>query len=72
VSDANGVGMIRKHYGDCLRRLAGGLYLGRRMREYDVDWHVGEGGGERGQIIDFIRPAKLDDDVLAFDPAEVT
>jgi hypothetical protein len=51
-------------------RLAGSNH-GRRRREDDVDVHAHQFGRELRQLLYRLRPAKLDDDVLALDVAEV-
>ena len=72
VPEADGVGMGGEHDGDRLGRLSGGLHLGRRRREYDVDIHADQLGRQLRQLVDRFRPPELNDNVLAFDVAEFT
>jgi hypothetical protein len=53
-------------------RLSGGLYIGRRPREDNVDFHADQLGCHFRQLLDPFRPAELNDNVLALDVAEVT
>ena len=70
MPEADGVGMDGEHDGDRLGRLSGGLHLGRRHREDDVDIHADQLGRQLRQLLDRFRPPELDDNVLAFDIAE--
>jgi len=65
-----GVGMRREHDGD-RGRPSGRLSLGRRGREDDVDLLAGELGGRFVDLLDGPRPSELDDEVLAFDIADI-
>jgi len=67
----DGVGVVGEDDGDCLGSLSGGLHLGRRRREYDVDIHADQLGCQLRQLVDPFRPAKLNDNVLALDIAEI-
>src|SRR5262249_13288035 len=60
-----------KHDWDRLGALPGGLHLGRRHREDDVDIHAEELRYQPGQLIGRFRPPELDGNVLAFDIAEL-
>jgi hypothetical protein len=56
---------------DRLGRLSGGLHLSRRSREDDVDIHANQLSRQLRQLVDRFRPPELDDNVLAFDIAEL-
>ena len=57
--------------GMVLGRLPGRLDHGRRRREDDVDIHAHQFGRESRELLDRIRPAKFNDEVLALDPSEI-
>ena len=71
MPEADGVGMDGEHDGDRFGRLPGGLDLGRRSREDDVDIHADQLGRKFRQLVDLFRPPELNDNVLALDIAEV-
>ena len=71
VSDADGVGMGGKHNWDRLGRLLGSLHVGRRHREYDVNIHADQVGRQLRQLVNRFRPSELNDNILAFDMAEL-
>jgi hypothetical protein len=52
-------------------RLARGLNHGRGRRENYVDLYLHQFGGEPGKLVNVVRPAKFNHNVLALDPAEV-
>src|SRR6266487_483787 len=61
----------RKNDGDRAGRPAGWLDLGRGGRKDDVDLHTGQLCGCFAHLLDRARPSELDDEVLAFDIAEI-
>src|SRR5262245_38715649 len=63
--------MVGEHDGDCLGRLSGGLRFGRSRREDDIDIYADQLGRQLRQLVDRFRPAKFNDEVLAFDIAEL-
>ena len=71
VTDSDRVGMSSEHDGDRAGRLSGGLGLGRRDREDDVDVQTDEVGRQLAQSLDRGRVAKDESDVLALDIAVV-
>ena len=70
MSDPHGVGMPHEDDGNRSGRPPGGLDLGRRGREDDIDLHAGQLGGRFVHLLDRARPSELDDQVLAFDIAQ--
>jgi hypothetical protein len=72
VSQAHRVGMDREHDGNCRGRLPSRLDERRRWGEDHVHMHADELGYQRRQLIDVLRPLPFNDDVGAFDVAEVT
>jgi len=62
--------MRGEHDRNRLGRLPGGLYLGRRRREDDIDIHADQFGHEVRQPIDPFSPSKLNYNVLVLDIAK--
>jgi hypothetical protein len=67
MTGANGIGMVGEHDGNGFGRLSRGLDHRRRRREDDVDIHAHQLGREFRQLLNPVRPAKFNDDVLALD-----
>src|SRR6266436_1671673 len=71
MSEPNGVGMRREDDRDRAGCLPGAFGLGRRGRKKNVDVHADQLGCRLLQLLDRLRPAKLNDEIRALDITEV-
>ena len=71
MPEADGVGMGREHYGDRRGQVPDRPDLRRGRREDEVDRQAHQLGGHLRQLVDRCREPELNDQVLAFDIAEV-
>src|SRR5262249_3177874 len=67
-----GSAWLENTMGNGFGRLSRGLDHRRRRREDDVDIHARQFRREFRQLLNFVRPAKFNDDILALDIAEIT
>src|SRR6266436_3703917 len=70
MSEPNGVGMRREDDRDRGGCLPGAFGLGRRGRKKNVDVHADQLGCRLLQLLDRLRPAKLNDQIRALDVTE--
>src|SRR5262250_2892855 len=70
MSEHNGVGMRREDDRDCLGCLPGAFGLGRRGCKNNVDVQADQLGGRLLQLLDRLRPAKLNDKIPALNVTE--
>ena len=70
MSEPNGVGMRREDDRDRAGCLPGAFGLGRRGRKKNVDVHADQLGCRLLQLLDRLRPAKLNDEIRALDVTE--
>jgi len=71
VAETDRVGMSGEHYGDRLGRPSGGLHLGRRSREDDVDFQADQVGCGFGQPFGRFSRSKRNGNVLSLNIPEV-
>src|SRR5439155_8781443 len=70
MSEPNGVGMRREDDRDRVGCLPGAFGLGRRDCKNDVDFHADQLGCRLLQLLDRLRPAKLNHKILALNVTE--
>src|SRR5438067_421464 len=71
MSEPNGIGMRREDDWDRVGCLLGVFGFGRGGRKNNVDIHADQFGCRLLQLLDRLRPAKLNDDILALNVTEI-